>query len=1297
VLPLSFAQRRLWFLNRLEGPSATYNVPLALRFSGRVDTVALGGALADVVGRHEALRTVFPEVDGEPFQRVISAGEAVPVVEVTTVAEDGLTRALEVAAGYHFDLAAEIPLRAHVFVVSEVESVLLLVMHHIVSDGWSMGPLLRDLSDAYAARCEGRVPGWEELPVQYADYALWQREVLGDESDPDSVLTQQSQFWREALAGAPDLLELPTDRPRPAVASYRGASVPFEIDAELHARLLEVAKARGCTLYMVLQAALAALLTRLGAGTDIPIGSAIAGRSHEALNDLVGFFVNTLVLRTDTSGDPTFTQLLDRVREGDLAAYAHQDLPFERLVEILNPPRSLARHPLFQVMLVLQNTDSATTANTGQFPGLTVTPSTAETAISKFDLLFSLRERQALGATFGGGMSAVLEFSTDLFDEDGVQLLARRFVRMLDAVASTPEMRIGQAALLEADERNRVLSEWNGTARDTADVDLVELFQAQAARAPEAMALLFDGTSLSYAELDARSDHLARILTEQGMGPERFAALMLPRSQDLVVALLAVLKSGGAYLPIDQGFPTERIEYMLAQTQPALVLDEHWLAAAEEREPQLEARLHTTVDGSQAAYVLYTSGSTGQPKGVVISRAALTNLLCDMRQRIPLTDQDRLLAVTTISFDIAGLELLTPLISGAAVVLAPSGLVHDPSALHNVINRERVTVMQATPSLWRAVVTAPNAPRTLARVRALVGGEVLPPDLAELLVHCAAEVTNVYGPTETTIWSTAANLTTDSAVTIGHPLANTRAYVLDVHLQPVPTGVPGELYIAGTGVARGYQHQPALTAGRFVANPLGPPGSRMYRTGDFVRWNDTGQLEYLRRADTQVKVRGFRVELGEIEAAVRRQPSVDHAAVAVRDDRLVAYVVGTGQTPVDVALVREHVAAVLPDYMVPSTFVLLDALPLTPNGKLDHKQLPTPDYATNGGRAPRSEQEVVLCGLFAEVLGVEEVSIDDGFFDLGGHSLLATRLISRIRALVGAEISVRTLFEAPTVATLVEQLGHSSQGDALSTLLPLRTFGQRLPIFCVHPAGGTSWCYSGLLQHFGPDYPLYGIQARGLNDNTALPQSIEEMASDYVEEILTVQPDGPYRLIGWSIGGTIAHAMAIELQKLGRSVEFLAMLDSTPHPIPGQEDLEGNGGVLRGIMEAFGAETGWLGESPRAEQVIEALQKNVSILGSLEFEVIQRVLDTALNTSRVFGLPRSVGLMEGDLYFYAAVGDREGISPDAATLWEEYFTGQVHVDKIDCSHGEMTAPEPLAAIASTLVARVRELEWSRYE
>ncbi|GGK87501.1 hypothetical protein GCM10007964_32570 [Sphaerisporangium melleum] len=1070
LLPLSFAQRRLWVLHRLEGPSATYTIPSAWRLSGDLDRDALREAVRDVMIRHESLRTVFPERDGHPHQHVLAPAELPCVVGFEPVAPDALAGRLAEAAGHGFELDREPPLRAWVFQVAPREHVLLLVVHHIAADEWSDVPLWRDLSDAYRARREGGAPRWAPLPVQYADYALWHRRVLGDPGDPDGLEERQLAFWRDALAGLPEEPALPADRPRPVESGHRGGAAGWSLPADLERRLRGVARDHGVSMFMLAQAAVAALLHRLGAGEDIPLGAPISGRTEESLTDLVGFFVNTLVLRTDLSGAPTFAELLARVRDTDLAAFEHQDLPFERLVEALNPPRSLARHPLFQVMVVYLPGQGAAPA----FPGLDARREELGQRTAKFDLGFDFVERGD-----GEGIDGWIEYSADLFDRETAEAMARRLVRLLEQVAADPGVRVGELEIMDEPERRLVAREWNDTARPVPHVTLPELFRAQAARTPGALALVCGGERLTYAELDARVERTARVLAGLGAGPERVVAVALPRSADLVIALLAVHRAGAAYLPLDPGLPRERADFMIEEAGAV-----HVLRGGLPDGPAGE--LPASHDPRHPAYVIYTSGSTGRPKGVVVPHEGIVNRLLWMQDEYGLTPADRVLQKTPAGFDVSVWEFFWPLITGAALVVAEPEGHKDPAYLARLMHDEVVTTAHFVPSMLRAFLDEPRAARCTGLRRVLCSGEALPAELAARF-HAVlpAELHNLYGPTEASVDVTAARVPAGAKVVpIGRPVWNTRVHVLDAALRPVPPGVPGELYLAGIQLARGYLGRPALTGERFVADPCGPPGTRMYRTGDLARWRRDGVLEFLGRADDQVKIRGFRVEPGEIEAVLARHEAVSHAVVTMRDGRLIAYLApAPGAARPSAAELREHAAAALPEYMVPAGFAVLDALPLTPNGKLDRAALPAFDFAAETtGTLPAGPREELLCALFAGVLGLPRVGAGDDFFTLGGDSIVAMQLVARARA-AGLVISPRDVFRHKTVAALAAVAGTAGAEQDIppATALLTLTEAERAEL----PGAADVWpltpLQTGLLFHAaldqgddGPD--VYTVQ-----------------------------------------------------------------------------------------------------------------------------------------------------------------------------------------------------------------------------
>ncbi|MGP3924193.1 amino acid adenylation domain-containing protein [Streptomyces sp. 8N616] len=1074
-IPLSYAQQRLWFLKHLEGPSATYNIPVALRLTGDLDAQAMRQALADVVERHESLRTLFADgagVTAAPegsHQVILSPGQARPGLTVMHTSPEGVEEEVLRCAAYEFDLTTELPFRAWLFTTSERRHVLLLVLHHIAGDGWSMGPLARDLSVAYTARTAGAAPSWEALPVQYADYSLWQRELLGSEDDPDSEISRQLAYWREALRGIPEELELPTDRVRPAQQSYRGDRVEFEVSSRLHRALSDLARETQSSLFMVVQAALGSLLTRLGAGTDVPIGSPVAGRTDDAVEDLVGFFVNTLVLRTDTSGNPAFRDLVGRVRETNLAAYAHQDVPFERLVEVLSPVRSLARHPLFQVLLGFDNNQEA--REELRLPGLVVQAEAPEVGRSKFDLSFFFDE------TYGPqgeptGLHAAVEYSTDLFDRDTAQSLAAKLLRVLEEAAAEPDGPIGDIELMAPAERLRVLEEWNDTAHDIPAVPVPLMIEQQVAQVPEATALIADGATLDYGELNTRANELARLLVAEGIGSEQVVAIALPRSPQLVVALVAVLKTGAAYLTLDTGAPEQRLRAVLDDCAPAAVItdtatsaclgearqrrvvldDRDILAALDEADGAnlTDAERLRPLDLRNPAYVVYTSGSTGTPKGIAMPMSGLVNLMVWHAGTYSGGVGTRTAQFLALAFDFAVQEILQALTMGKTLVIPQEQVRHDPYELAAWINRYGVNELFAPTLVIDAVLSAAaDRSETLTSLTDIFqGGEQFRLS-DELREFCAGNwrrmAHNIYGPAEAPD-ATTSTLPDDvdewpPSASIGQPSWNQKVYVLDAALRPVPPGVRGELYITGAQLARGYINRPDRTAERFVACPFGPAGSRMYRTGDVARWSRSGELEFLGRVDHQVKIGGFRVEPGEVEAVLGEHPDVTTTAVITREDgqgrkRLVAYVVpedtaghgGAGES-VRQAL-RAHLRQRLPEYMVPSAVVFLDELPLTANGKLDRGALPAPQYGgERSGRGPGSEREKTLCSLFAEVLGLSEVGVDDGFFDLGGDSIMSIQLVSRARR-AGLELSVRDIFERRTVAALAEVVTEAQRPQA---------------------------------------------------------------------------------------------------------------------------------------------------------------------------------------------------------------------------------------------------------------------------
>ena len=1051
--PLSFAQQRLWFLEQLAPGSPLYNVPCRAWLTGHLNVDALRRALEELVARHEALRTRIGTVEGNPVQVVMPPYAIdLPVTDLTalskvdqkvTVRRLGTEEARRV-----FDLARGPLLRAGLLRLSEVEHALLLTLHHIVSDGWSIGVLFRELGVLYDAYARGEPSPLPELPIQYADYAVAQREWL-----QGPVLERELAYWKRQFATLPPTLELPTDRPRPAGGTHRGARIPFTVPATLTQQLHAVGAREGATLYMTLLAAFKVLIARHTGQDDIVVGSPIAGRTRPETEGLIGFFVNSLPLRTDVSGDPAFLQLLARVREGALGAYAHQELPFEKLVEELGPQRDLTHAPLFRVMFVLQSTPRSQR----RLPGLRLRQIEIDKGMAKFDLTMKLAEDAS-------GLRGVISYDADLFDAATVEAMARHYQVLLESIAADPSRRVSQLPLVTAGERELVVVEWNQTARDYPRNRCVhQLVEDQAARRPNAPAVILGDRQLTYGALNTRANQLARRLRQCGVGPDLRVGLYADRSLELMIGLLAILKAGGAYVPLDPSYPDERLRQMLADAGARVLLADPALLkrelgckppegitvvplgpAASPLDDQGGGNLSVGASALNLAYVMYTSGSTGTPKGVAVPHRALINFSLAAAREYRMTGADRVLQFSSIGSDLSADEIFPAWASGAALVLRAPGPPPVGAELVDTIRRGGVTVLSLPTAYWHGWVEELSfAPRQLPPTLRLVivGGErarAVALDRWRRVASGQLRWLNTYGPTEATVEATiyepvAADPVLDGReVPIGHPIANTRVYVLDQRMQPVPIGAPGELYLGGEGVARGYIGRPGVTAERFLPDPFGAdPGGRLYRTGDRVRFATDGNLVFLGRLDDQIKIRGFRIEPGEVEAVLAGHPAVRACAVgacqaSTGDSRLVAYVVVAQEPPPDAGALRRFLAARLPEPMLPTEFMFLEALPVLANGKLNRRALPAGSGSRPGPEAghvpPRTRIEEQIAAIWRAVLGLERVGAHDNFFELGGHSLLATQVIARLRAELEIELPLRSLFEAPTVAGLAEQV-----------------------------------------------------------------------------------------------------------------------------------------------------------------------------------------------------------------------------------------------------------------------------------
>lgn len=1213
VFPTSFAQQRLWFLDQLAPGNPFYNVSTALCLTGSLKFTALKQTFNEIVRRHETLRTTFVMVEQQPVQAIApSVTIPLPLIDLRNFeSQERETQVQQIVtqeAQHPFNLTTGPLLRVKLLQLDEAEYLLLLNLHHIVADGWSIGVLIRELGILYTAFAEDQrclttsdsrssespslrdaqgtktlreqsqpllrflsmstsVP---ELSIQYADFAQWQREWLqGVRANGCSPLQTQLAYWQKQLEGI-SVLNLPTKQLRPAVPSYRGAKQFLKLPHSLTEALEALSYQEGVTLFMTMLAAFQTLLYRYTQQEDIVVGSPIANRNRSELEGLIGFFVNSLVLRTDFSGKPTFRELLNRVREVTLGAYSHQDLPFEKLVEELHPERDLSRNPLFQVVFSLQNTPIVAL----ELPGLTLSLFEYDSKTAKLDL--ELHLWQDLDSLKGQ-----MVYSTDLFDDTTITRMLGHFQTLLESIVANPEQRISDLSLLTEEERQELLIDWNDTKKNYPENKCFhQLFEAQMEETPDANAVVFDKQQLTYRQLNIRANQLAHHLQKLGVVPDVIVGICVERSLEMILTLLGILKAGGAYLPLDPSLPQERLKFMLKDAQvsvlltqekllkhfedfsnPIICIDKDWATITQHSQENPTSCV--TLDN--LAYVIYTSGSTGKPKGVLLQHRGLSNLAASQIEVFNLQPSNHILQFASLSFDASIFEIVMALQTGATLYLANKESLLPGQPLLQLLREKAITHVTLPPAVL-AVLPTESLP---ALQTIICAGESCTDDIVKRWWNSQRRFFNAYGPTEATVWSTVAEIShIIEKPPIGRPIPNTQIYILDKHLQPLPIGITGELYIAGEGLAQGYLNCPELTTEKFVPNPFNDKkGARLYKTGDLARYRPDGNIEFLGRIDNQVKIRGFRIELSEIETVLSHHQSVQKAVVIVKENisgnkYLVAYIVLNVEMQNFSSLLRKFLKEKLPQYTMPKAFVVLDSLPLTASGKVDRYVLTALNTPTNHSIdkafiAPRTPTESSLAEIWAEVLNIERVGIYDNFFDLGGDSLLTVHLMKQIYKHFERELPLSSLFLNPTIESLATSL--SSQTDSLpwSPLVPIQPAGSSPAFFCVHPIFGVVFPYYELAQNLGKNQPFYGLQPIGLDGKTPLTR-IEDMAAHYIEALRSVQPKGPYFLGGWSFGGWVAFEMAQQLQKSGEEVALLAVLD-TLAPIPGNIPSLGNG------------------------------------------------------------------------------------------------------------------------------------------
>ncbi|PRT07964.1 non-ribosomal peptide synthetase [Bacillus wiedmannii] len=1165
---MSFSQMRLWFVEQFQQKNTAYNVPMALHIKGSLKVEVLEQSLNEIIQRHEALRTTITLEDGEPVQNINQDFHITMISsDLKGMSNDNQWEKIYEEVNKPFCLTNNPLIRVNLFTVGEEEHILLFVMHHMIIDGWSMGIIIKELEQLYSSYSQGKPSPLKNLPIQFGDFSEWQRNQI-----ENGNMNHQLEYWKKQLSGAPALLELPTDLPRPTVQTFNGASHKFTISKYLVEKINNLSKQEGATLFMSLLGAFQIFLGRYSRQEDVCVGTPIANRTNSDLEELVGYFANTLVLRGDLSENITFREFLKQTRDMSLDAFANQDIPFEKLVEVLKPERDSSYSPLFQVMFVLQNSFNLQSELTEFSTSYEVLDSKA----SKVDLTLTFTPNQ-------DGLVGVLEYNTDLFKSETILQMTKCYVTLLENILKNPDEKIWSLSLLQESEQKALINDWNSNLKDyTCNQPLHVLFEQQVKLTPDAIAVVFENQRLTYSELNSRSNQLAHFLQKNNVKSETKVGIYLERSMEMVISILGILKAGGAYVPIDPAYPQDRITYMLEDSKIPLLIskgsnvsglpehnsrliqvDNDWSLIAQES----EENTINNVTPDNLAYIIYTSGSTGKPKGTLVEHGNVVRLFKSTEKWYNFSNQDVWSMFHSFAFDFSVWELWGALLYGGRLVVVPYMVSRSPEAFYELLCNEAVTVLNQTPSAFRQLMQEDEkyAGDKLSLRYVIFGGEAL--DLASLKPWYERHgdqkplLVNMYGITETTVHVTYrplswADVRNPQGSIIGIPIPDLSVYVLDQNLKPVPDGISGEMYVGGAGVTRGYLNRLDLNKERFITNPYSSDAnSRLYKSGDLARYTMNGELEYLGRIDQQVKIRGFRMEIGEIESVISAFPTIREVVLTVHEDenhdkRLVAYIVPLINQEISINELRSFMKQTLPDYMIPSVFIKLDTLPLTTNGKVDRKALPAPDTSNfmveSGQVAPRNTLEMELVGIWENILNISPIGVTDNFFDLGGHSVLAVKLMSLIERKFNKKLPISVLFEGQTIEYLAQLISGNDDFMPTSPLVAINAKGSLPPIYIVHPAMGQVMCFADLARELGSNQPVYGLQSAGLYGEREPFSCLEEMAAYYIEAIKKHQPKGPYLIGGYCVGGTVAYEMAYQLQKQGETVDTLAIMDICP-------------------------------------------------------------------------------------------------------------------------------------------------------